>query len=179
MSMGSHPADPGSQGRGLSCQARPPPIWCRSCTGLPKFESAELLVGTETADDAGVFPSCVPTWPSSTPWTSLTPIVDDPLTCSARSPPTNSTERRLRHGRRARHRPSTSSASPKGKMDIEGAGRGAAGRARRPTREVKESGGGQSSAATPIIDEEIKYGLAVTGTVHDPPRPHPAQRRRT
>ena len=59
---------------------------------------------------------------------------------------------------------------PKGKMDIEVLGEVLRGGADK----VKESGavivGGHS-----IIDEEIKYGLAVDR--HRPPRPHPAQYR--
>ena len=125
---------------------------------LPKFESAELLVGTETADDAGVF-RLRPDLAIVNTVDFFTPIVDDPY-MFGQIAATNSLSDVYAMG----GEPATALnivCFPKGKMDIEVLGEVLRGGADK----VKESGavivGGHS-----IIDEEIKYGLAVTGTVH-------------
>ena len=125
---------------------------------LPKFESAELLVGTETADDAGVF-QLRPDLAIVNTVDFFTPIVDDPY-MFGQIAATNSLSDVYAMG----GEPATALnivCFPKGKMEIEVLGEVLRGGADK----VKESGavivGGHS-----IIDEEIKYGLAVTGTVH-------------
>ncbi len=125
---------------------------------LPKFESAELLVGTETADDAGVF-RLRPDLAIVNTVDFFTPIVDDPY-MFGQIAATNSLSDVYAMG----GEPATALnivCFPKGKMEIEVLGEVLRGGADK----VKESGavivGGHS-----IIDEEIKYGLAVTGTVH-------------
>ncbi len=125
---------------------------------LPKFASPELLVGTETADDAGVF-QLRPDLAIVNTVDFFTPIVDDPY-MFGQIAATNSLSDVYAMG----GVPATALnivCFPKGKMDIEVLGEVLRGGADK----VKESGavivGGHS-----IIDEEIKYGLAVTGTVH-------------
>ena len=117
-----------------------------------------MLVGTETSDDAGVF-RLRPDLAIVNTVDFFTPIVDDPYTFGQISA-TNSLSDVYAMG----GEPKTCLnlvCFPKGKMDIEILGEILKGGADK----VKESGaviiGGHS-----IIDEEIKYGLAVTGTIH-------------
>ncbi len=126
--------------------------------GLPKFNHPDMLVGTETSDDAGVF-RLRPDLAIVNTVDFFTPIVDDPYTFGQISA-TNSLSDVYAMG----GEPKTCLnlvCFPKGKMDIEILGEILKGGADK----VKESGaviiGGHS-----IIDEEIKYGLAVTGTIH-------------
>ena len=114
-----------------------------------------MLVGTETSDDAGVF-RLRPDLAIVNTVDFFTPIVDDPYTFGQISA-TNSLSDVYAMG----GEPKTCLnlvCFPKGKMDIEILGEILKGGADK----VKESGaviiGGHS-----IIDEEIKYGLAVTG----------------
>lgn len=117
-----------------------------------------MLVGTETSDDAGVF-RLRPDLAIVNTVDFFTPIVDDPYTFGQISA-TNSLSDVYAMG----GEPKTCLnlvCFPKGSMDIEILGEILKGGADK----VKESGaviiGGHS-----IIDEEIKYGLAVTGIIH-------------
>jgi selenide,water dikinase len=117
-----------------------------------------MLVGTETADDAGVF-RLTPDLAIVNTVDFFTPIVDDPYVFGQISA-TNSLSDVYAMG----GEPKTCMnivCFPKGKMDIEILGQILKGGADK----VKESGavviGGHS-----IIDEEIKFGMAVTGVIH-------------
>jgi selenide,water dikinase len=117
-----------------------------------------MLVGTETADDAGVF-RLSPDLAIVNTVDFFTPIVDDPYVFGQISA-TNSLSDVYAMG----GEPKTCMnivCFPKGKMDIEVLGQILKGGADK----VKESGavviGGHS-----IIDEEIKFGMAVTGVIH-------------
>jgi len=117
-----------------------------------------MLVGTETADDAGVF-RLRPDLAIVNTVDFFTPIVDDPYVFGQISA-TNSLSDVYAMG----GEPKTCMnivCFPKGKMDIAILGEILKGGADK----VKESGaviiGGHS-----IIDEEIKYGLSVTGVIH-------------
>jgi selenide, water dikinase len=125
---------------------------------LPKFNNPDMLVGTETADDAGVF-RLRPDLAIVNTVDFFTPIVDDPYTFGQISA-TNSLSDVYAMG----GEPKTCLnivCFPKGKMDIEILGEILKGGAEK----VKESGavviGGHS-----IIDDEIKFGMAVTGVIH-------------
>ncbi len=125
---------------------------------LPRFASPELLVGTETADDAGVY-QLRPDLAIVNTVDFFTPIVDDPCMFGQIAAANSLSDVYAMGGE-----PVTALnivCFPKGKMDIEVLGEVLRGGADK----VMESGaviaGGHS-----IIDEEIKYGLAVTGTVH-------------
>jgi selenide,water dikinase len=117
-----------------------------------------MLVGTETADDAGVFRLRSDLAIVNTV-DFFTPIVDDPYTFGQISA-TNSLSDIYAMG----GDPKTCLnivCFPKGKIDVEILGEILRGGAEK----VMESGavviGGHS-----IIDEEIKFGMAVTGTIH-------------
>jgi len=125
---------------------------------LPKFKDPDLLVGTETSDDAGVY-RLRPDLAIVNTVDFFTPIVDDPYVFGQISA-TNSLSDVYAMG----GEPKTCMnivCFPKGKMDIEILGEILKGGAEK----VKESGavvvGGHS-----IIDEEIKFGMAVTGVIH-------------
>jgi selenide,water dikinase len=117
-----------------------------------------MLVGTETADDAGVF-RLRPDLAIVNTVDFFTPIVDDPYVFGQISA-TNSLSDVYAMG----GEPKTCLnivCFPKGKMDVEILGEILRGGAEK----VKESGavviGGHS-----IIDDEIKFGMAVTGVIH-------------
>jgi selenide,water dikinase len=125
---------------------------------LPKFYHPDMLVGTETADDAGVF-RLRPDLAIVNTVDFFTPIVDDPYLFGQISAANSLSDVYAMGGD-----PKTCMnivCFPKGKMDIAILGEILKGGADK----VKESGaviiGGHS-----IIDEEIKYGLAVTGVIH-------------
>ena len=125
---------------------------------LPKFRDPDLLVGTETADDAGVY-RLRPDLAIVNTVDFFTPIVDDPYIFGQISA-TNALSDVYAMG----GEPKTCMnivCFPKGKMDIEILGEILKGGAEK----VKESGavvvGGHS-----IIDDEIKFGMAVTGVIH-------------
>jgi len=125
---------------------------------LPKFKNPDLLVGTETSDDAGVY-RLGPDLAIVNTVDFFTPIVDDPYIFGQISA-TNSLSDVYAMG----GEPKTCMnivCFPKGKMDIEVLGEILKGGAEK----VKEAGavviGGHS-----IIDEEIKFGMAVTGVIH-------------
>ena len=117
-----------------------------------------MLVGTETSDDAGVY-RLRPDLAIVNTVDFFTPIVDDPYIFGQISA-TNSLSDVYAMG----GEPKTCMnivCFPKGKMDMEVLGEILKGGAEK----VKESGavviGGHS-----IIDEEIKFGMAVTGVIH-------------
>jgi selenide,water dikinase len=126
--------------------------------GLPKFENADMLVGTETSDDAGVY-RLRPDLAIVNTVDFFTPIVDDPYLFGQIAAANSLSDVYAMGGE-----PKTAMnivCFPKGKMDIEILGQILKGGADK----VKESGavviGGHS-----IIDEEIKYGMAITGVIH-------------
>jgi selenide, water dikinase len=125
---------------------------------LPKFNHIDMLVGTETSDDAGVF-RLRPDLAIVNTVDFFTPIVDDPYTFGQISAANSLSDVYAMGGE-----PKTCLnlvCFPKGKMDIKILGEILKGGADK----VRESGaviiGGHS-----IIDEEIKYGMAVTGVIH-------------
>ena len=126
--------------------------------GLPKFKDPDMLVGTETADDAGVY-RLRPDLAIVNTVDFFTPIVDDPYIFGQISAANSLSDVYAMGGE-----PKTCMnivCFPKGKMDIEILGEILKGGADK----VMESGavviGGHS-----IIDEEIKFGMAVTGVIH-------------
>jgi selenide,water dikinase len=125
---------------------------------FPKFNNPDMLVGTETSDDAGVF-RLRPDLAIVNTVDFFTPIVDDPYVFGQIAA-TNSLSDVYAMG----GEPKTAMnivCFPKGKMEMEVLGEILKGGADK----VKESGaviiGGHS-----IIDEEIKYGMAITGVIH-------------
>jgi selenide, water dikinase len=117
-----------------------------------------MLVGTETSDDAGVF-RLRPDLAIVNTVDFFTPIVDDPYVFGQIAAANSLSDVYAMGGE-----PKTAMnivCFPKGKMDMEVLGEILKGGADK----VKESGaviiGGHS-----IIDEEIKYGMAVTGIIH-------------
>jgi selenide,water dikinase len=125
---------------------------------LPTFNHPDLLVGTETNDDAGVF-RLTPELAIVNTVDFFTPIVDDPFVFGQVAA-ANALSDIYAMGAE----PKTALnivGFPKGKMDIEVLVEILKGGADK----VKEAGavvvGGHS-----IIDPEIKYGMAVTGVVH-------------
>ena len=125
---------------------------------LPRFNNVDLLVGTETSDDAGVF-RLRPDLAIVNTVDFFTPIVDEPYVFGQIAA-TNSLSDVYAMG----GEPKTAMnivCFPRGKMDMEILAEILKGGADK----VKESGavviGGHS-----IIDEEIKYGMAVTGVIH-------------
>jgi len=125
---------------------------------LPKIEHPDVIVGTETSDDAGVFRLRSDLAIVNTV-DFFTPIVDDPYLFGQVSA-TNALSDVYAMG----GEPTTAMnivCFPKGKMDIQVLGKILKGGADK----VHEAGavviGGHS-----IIDEEIKYGMAITGVIH-------------
>jgi selenide,water dikinase len=125
---------------------------------LPKFDNPDMLVGTDTADDAGVF-RLRPDLAIVNTVDFFTPIVDDPYVFGQISAANSLSDIYAMGGE-----PKTCLnivCFPKNSMEVEILGailRGGADK-------VKESGavviGGHS-----IIDDEIKFGMAVTGVIH-------------
>ena len=125
---------------------------------LPKFDHADVIVGTETSDDAGVY-RLRPDLAIVNTVDFFTPIVDDPY-IFGQVAAANALSDIYAMGAE----PKTALnivAFPKGKMDIQILGEIMKGGAER----IQEAGavviGGHS-----IIDEEIKYGMAITGVIH-------------
>ena len=125
---------------------------------LPKFNNPDMLVGTETSDDAGVF-RLRPDLAIVNTVDFFTPIVDDPYVFGQISA-TNALSDVYAMG----GDPKTTMnivCFPKGKMDMEILAEILKGGADK----VIESGavviGGHS-----VMDEELKYGMAVTGVIH-------------
>lgn len=125
---------------------------------LPKFDHADLIVGTETSDDAGVFRLRSDLAIVNTV-DFFTPIVDDPY-LFGQIAAANALSDIYAMGAEPRTALNIV-CFPKGKMDIQVLGEVLKGGAEK----VREAGavviGGHS-----IIDEEIKYGMAVTGVIH-------------
>ena len=125
---------------------------------LPKFDHPDLIVGTETSDDAGVF-RLRPDLAIVNTVDFFTPIVDDPYVFGQIAA-ANALSDIYAMGAE----PKTALnivGFPKGKLDLEILAeiiRGGAERAREAGVVVV---GGHS-----LIDEEIKYGMAITGVIH-------------
>jgi selenide,water dikinase len=125
---------------------------------LPSFEHPDLLVGTETNDDAGVF-RLTPELAIVNTVDFFTPIVDDPFVFGQVAAANALSDVYAMGG------------EPKTALNIVGFPRGAmpidtlVEVLRGGADRVRESGavviGGHS-----IIDPEIKYGMAVTGVIH-------------
>ncbi|OGP97249.1 MAG: selenide, water dikinase SelD, partial [Deltaproteobacteria bacterium RBG_16_55_12] len=122
------------------------------------FENADLIVGVETSDDAGVF-RLRPDLAIVNTVDFFTPIVDDPYVFGQIAA-TNALSDIYAMGAEPRTAMNIV-CFPKGKMDIRVLGEVLKGGAEK----VQEAGavvvGGHS-----IIDEEIKYGMAITGVIH-------------
>jgi selenide,water dikinase len=125
---------------------------------LPARQHPDVIVGTETSDDAGVF-RLRPDLAIVNTVDFFTPIVDDPYVFGQIAA-ANALSDIYAMGAE----PKTALnivGFPKGKLDLEVLGEILKGGAER----VKEAGaviiGGHS-----IIDRELKYGMAVTGIVH-------------
>ena len=115
-------------------------------------------MGTETADDAGVY-RLRPDLAIVNTVDFFTPIVDDPYTFGQIAA-TNSLSDVYAMG----GEPATALnivCFPRGKMDI-----GVLGEVLRGGADKVEESGAVIAGGHSIIDEEIKYGLAVTGVVH-------------
>jgi len=125
---------------------------------LPSFEHPDLIVGTETSDDAGVFRLRDDLAVVNTV-DFFTPIVDDPYTFGQIAAANALSDVYAMGGE-----PKTALnivGFPKGKLDLEVLTdiiRGGSERVRAAGAVVI---GGHS-----IIDEELKYGMAITGVVH-------------
>ncbi len=125
---------------------------------LPKIEHPDVIVGTETSDDAGVFRLRSDLAIVNTV-DFFTPIVDDPY-LFGQVAATNALSDVYAMGAE----PVTAMnivCFPKGKMDIQVLGKILKGGAEK----VREAGaviiGGHS-----IIDDELKYGMSITGVIH-------------
>jgi selenide,water dikinase len=125
---------------------------------LPKFDYPDVIVGTETSDDAGVF-RLRPDLAIVNTVDFFTPIVDDPYTFGQISAANSLSDIYAMGGE-----PKTALnivCFPKGKMDIRVLGDVLKGGAEKAHEAGVAVIGGHS-----IIDEEIKYGMAVTGVIH-------------
>ena len=125
---------------------------------LPKFEHADLIVGVETSDDAGVF-RLRPDLAIVNTVDFFTPIVDDPYTFGQIAAANALSDIYAMGGE-----PKTAMnivCFPRGKMDIQVLAQVLKGGGDK----ARESGtvvvGGHS-----IIDKELKYGMAITGVIH-------------
>ena len=125
---------------------------------LPKFDNADVLVGTETSDDAGVF-RLGPDLAIVNTVDFFPPIVDDPYTFGQIAA-ANALSDIYAMG--AEPRTALNIVGfPIGQMDIEILGeilKGGAGK-------VREAGAVVIGGHT-IVDEELKYGMAITGVIH-------------
>ncbi len=125
---------------------------------LPKYECADVIVGTETSDDAGVY-RIRPDLAIVNTVDFFTPIVDDPYTFGVIAA-ANALSDIYAMGAE----PKTALnivCFPKGKMDIKILGEILKGGAEKAHEAGVAIVGGHS-----IIDPEIKYGMAVTGVIH-------------
>ena len=125
---------------------------------IPPFESPDLIVGTETSDDAGVF-RLRPDLAIVNTVDFFTPIVDDPYIFGQIAAANALSDIYAMGGE-----PKTALnivGFPKGKLDLEVLGDILRGGAER----VMEAGAVVIGGHT-IIDQELKYGMAVTGVVH-------------
>lgn len=125
---------------------------------LPKFNNPDVIVGVETSDDAGVFRlrndlAIVNTVDF------FTPIVDDPYTFGQIAAVNALSDVYAMGGE-----PKTALnivCFPKGKMDIKVLGEILKGGGEKAREAGVAVVGGHS-----IIDDEIKYGMAITGVIH-------------
>jgi selenide, water dikinase len=125
---------------------------------LPKFENPDVIVGTETSDDAGVF-RLRPDLAIVNTVDFFTPIVDDPYTFGQIAAANSLSDIYAMGGE-----PKTALnivCFPKGKMDLRVLGEVLKGGADKAAEAGVAIVGGHS-----IIDPEIKYGMAVTGVIH-------------
>ena len=125
---------------------------------LPRVDHPDLLVGTETSDDAGVF-RLRPDLAIVNTVDFFTPIVDDPYVFGQIAAANALSDVYAMGGE-----PLTAMnivAFPKATMDLDVLGRVLAGGAERVQAAGAVVVGGHS-----IIDPELKYGLAVTGVIH-------------
>jgi selenide,water dikinase len=125
---------------------------------LPPSKHPDLIVGTETSDDAGVF-RLRPDLAIVNTVDFFTPIVDDPFTFGQIAA-ANALSDVYAMGAE----PKTALnivAFPKGKMDVEILAEILRGGCERAAEAGAVVLGGHS-----IIDEELKYGMAVTGVIH-------------
>ena len=125
---------------------------------LPKFDHEDLIVGTETSDDAGVF-RLRPDLAIVNTVDFFTPIVDDPYTFGQIAAANALSDVYAMGGE-----PRTALnivAFPRGKLDLEILGEIIRGGAERVRKAGAVIVGGHS-----IIDPEIKFGMAVTGIIH-------------
>jgi selenide,water dikinase len=125
---------------------------------LPKFDYPDVLVGTETSDDAGVF-RLRPDLAIVNTVDFFTPIVDDPYTFGQIAAVNALSDIYAMGGE-----PKTALnivCFPKGKMDMKVLGEVLKGGAEKAREAGVAIVGGHS-----IIDPEIKYGMAVTGVIH-------------
>jgi selenide, water dikinase len=125
---------------------------------LPKFENPDVIVGTETSDDAGVF-RLRPDLAIVNTVDFFTPIVDDPYTFGQIAAANSLSDIYAMGGE-----PKTALnivCFPKGKMDLRVLGEVLKGGADKASEAGVAIIGGHS-----IIDPEIKYGMAVTGVIH-------------
>lgn len=125
---------------------------------LPKFDYPDVIVGTETSDDAGVF-RLRPDLAIVNTVDFFTPIVDDPYTFGQIAAANSLSDIYAMGGE-----PKTALnivCFPKGKMDLWVLGEVLRGGAEKASEAGVAIVGGHS-----IIDPEIKYGMAVTGVIH-------------
>jgi selenide,water dikinase len=125
---------------------------------LPAYEHPDVIVGTETSDDAGVF-RLRPDLAIVNTVDFFTPIVDDPYVFGQIAA-ANALSDIYAMG--AQPRTALNIVGfPKGTLDLDVLGEILKGGAER----VREAGAVTIGGHT-IIDRELKYGLAVTGIVH-------------
>jgi selenide,water dikinase len=125
---------------------------------LPKFDHPDLIVGTETSDDAGVF-RLRPDLAIVNTVDFFTPIVDDPYTFGQIAAANALSDVYAMGGE-----PKTAMnivCFPKGKLDMRVLGEVLKGGADKAHEADVTIVGGHS-----IIDPEIKYGMAITGVIH-------------
>ena len=125
---------------------------------LPKFYYPEVIVGTETSDDAGVY-RLRPDLAIVNTVDFFTPIVDDPYTFGQIAA-ANAFSDIYAMGAE----PKTALnivCFPKGKMDLKVLGEILSGGGEK----AREAGVAVLGGHT-VIDPEIKYGMAVTGVIH-------------
>lgn len=126
--------------------------------GLPKFEHADLIVGVETSDDAGVF-RLRPDLAVVNTVDFFTPIVDDPYTFGQIAA-TNALSDIYAMGGEPRTAMNIV-CFPKDKLDME------------ILRDILKGGADKAHEAGTVVvgghsimDPEVKYGMAVTGVIH-------------
>jgi selenide,water dikinase len=125
---------------------------------LPKFDHPDLIVGTDTSDDAGVFRLRSDLAIVNTV-DFFTPIVDDPYTFGQVAG-ANALSDIYAMGAEPRTAMNIV-CFPSGKLDM-----GILGEMMKGGADKLREGGAVVVGGHSIIDEEIKFGMAVTGVVH-------------